>query len=82
MKAFEKMTEGCCFGATRYMAVVHPVTNFICEVLPEGVRETKPGELVYEDLEKLQPEDIVRLSEWLIDKVYTPKQYHDPSGRL
>lgn len=56
------------------MAVVNPVTNYICEMLPDGVRETKPGELAYEDLEKLQPEDILRLSEWLIDKVPFPAQ--------
>lgn len=55
--------------AHRYNAVIGPVTAFICEVLPEGVRDTKPGELAYEDLEKLQPEEIMRVCEWLTDKV-------------
>jgi hypothetical protein len=53
----------------RYTAVVNSVTSFICEVLPESVRDTKPGELAYEDLEKLQPEEVLRLCEWLTDKV-------------
>ncbi len=49
--------------------MIGPVTAFMCEVLPEGVRDTKPGELAYEDLEKLQPEEVMRVCEWLTDKV-------------
>lgn len=53
----------------RYNAVIHPVTQYIMEVLPEGARDTKPSELAYEDLEKMPPEDIMRICEWLTDKV-------------
>ena len=53
----------------RFNAVIAPVTSYICECLPEGTRETKMGELAYEDLEKLQPEEIMRVCEWLTDKV-------------
>ena len=53
----------------RYSAVIAPVTNYIMEVLPEGTRDTKPMELAYEDLEKLSGEEIMRICEWLTDKV-------------
>ena len=56
----------------RYNAVIGPVTQYIVEVLPEGARDTKPGELAYEDLEKIAPEDIMRVCEWLTDKVRPP----------
>ena len=39
------------------------------EVLPEGSRDTKPMELAYEDLEKLSGEEVMRICEWLTDKV-------------
>ncbi|BDA41097.1 probable inactive ubiquitin carboxyl-terminal hydrolase 54 at C-terminar half [Coccomyxa sp. Obi] len=52
-----------------YNAVIQPVTQYIMEVLPEGARDTKPSELAYEDLEKMPPEDIMRICEWLTDKV-------------
>ena len=53
----------------RFSAVVAPVTNYIMEVLPEGTRDTKPMELAYEDLEKLSGEEVMRICEWLTDKV-------------
>jgi hypothetical protein len=59
---------GACACARRFNAVIAPVTAFICECLPEGARESKPGELAYEDLDKLQPEEIMRACEWLTDK--------------
>lgn len=59
-------------GACRYNAVIQPVTQYIMEVLPDGARDTKPGELAYEDLEKMAPEDIMRICEWLTDKVRRP----------
>ena len=49
--------------------MVAPVTNYIMEVLPEGSRDTKPMELAYEDLEKLSGEEVMRICEWLTDKV-------------
>lgn len=49
--------------------MVAPVTNYILEVLPEGTRDTKPMELAYEDLEKLSGEEVMRICEWLTDKV-------------
>ena len=49
--------------------MVAPVTNYIMEVLPEDTRDTKPMELAYEDLEKLSGEEVMRICEWLTDKV-------------
>ena len=49
--------------------MVAPVTNYIMEVLPEGSRDAKPMELAYEDLEKLSGEEVMRICEWLTDKV-------------
>jgi len=59
------------FGGTvfRYNAVITPVINYILEVFPEGSRDTKPMELAYEDLEKLSGEEVMRICEWLTDKV-------------
>lgn len=56
-------------SASRYSAVITPVINYVMEVLPEGSRDTKPMELAYEDLEKLSGEEVMRICEWLTDKV-------------
>lgn len=56
--------------------MVAPVTHFIMEVLPEGTRDTKPMELAYEDLEKLSGEEVMRICEWLTDKVLSTAAYH------
>lgn len=53
----------------RYNSVITPVINYILEVFPEGSRDTKPMELAYEDLEKLSGEEVMRICEWLTDKV-------------
>lgn len=49
--------------------ILHPVTAFICEVLPEGSRRTTRAELAYEDLESLPPEDVARACDWVLEKV-------------
>lgn len=53
----------------RYHAVLFPVTSFVCEVLPEGQRESSRTELFYEDLDRLSPDDVARISEWITEKV-------------
>lgn len=53
----------------RYHAVLFPVTGFVCEMLPEGSRDSGRAELFFEDLEKLVPEDVARICEWLTEKV-------------
>jgi hypothetical protein len=35
----------------------------------EDMRETSLSELVYEDLEKLPPDDVIRIAAWLTEKV-------------
>lgn len=49
--------------------MIAPVINFVMEALPEASRDTKPMELAYEDLEKLSAEEVMRICEWLTDKV-------------
>ena len=53
----------------RYHAVLYPITSFVCEMLPEKVRESTPRELFFEDLDRLAPEDVARICEWLTEKV-------------
>ncbi|KAK9841198.1 hypothetical protein WJX74_001758 [Apatococcus lobatus] len=52
-----------------YHAVLYPITSFVCEMLPEKVRESTPRELFFEDLDRLAPEDVARICEWLTEKV-------------
>ncbi len=52
-----------------YHAVLFPVTSFVMETLPEGSRETRANELYFEDLEKMNPDDVTRIAEWLTEKV-------------
>ena len=40
----------------------------ICDILPENERETTPSEVHFEDLEKIQVDDVARISEWLTEK--------------
>ncbi len=47
---------------------MHPVCALICDILPEGQRETTPSEIHFEDLEKLPMDDVARISEWLTEK--------------
>ena len=44
----------CC----RYHNVLFPVTNYVCELLPDTARDSSRLELYYEDLDKLQPEEV------------------------
>ena len=55
----------CC----RVRTIQEPVTAFICEMLPEHMRETSRMELLYEDIEKLPVSEIARIAEWLTEKV-------------
>ena len=53
----------------RFHAVLFPITTYICEILEEGSRETSMMDLCYEDLEKLHPDEVARICEWLTEKV-------------
>ena len=55
--------------AAIYQSVLLPVTEFVCELLPEGSRVTTGSELHFEDLDNLPSDDCVRISEWLTEKV-------------
>jgi len=55
--------------AAIYQSVLLPVTEFVCELLPEGSRVTTASELHFEDLDNLPLDDCVRISEWLTEKV-------------
>ena len=46
-----------------------PVKTFICHTLPEYMRDTSDTELVCEDLKSLSGSDLVRVIEWLANKV-------------
>ena len=54
---------------SRYHAVLFPITTYICEVLEENNRESNLMDLCYEDLEKLHPDEVARICEWLTEKV-------------
>jgi hypothetical protein len=62
---FSRGSYACC----SYQSVLYPVTAFVCELLPENMRESSRTELFYEDLEKLPPEDVAIICEWLTEKV-------------
>ena len=49
--------------------MLYPITSYVCETLPEKVRESTPRELFFEDLDRLVPEDVARICEWLTEKV-------------
>ena len=53
----------------RSNAVVNPVINFVCELLPEETRQSSRTELIYEDLDELPSNDVARIYEWLVEKV-------------
>ncbi|DBA96032.1 TPA: hypothetical protein ACH3X1_001533 [Trebouxia sp. C0004] len=52
-----------------YNAVLYPVTHFVCEMLPEQMRESTRTELFFDDLEKLPSMEVSRICEWLTEKV-------------
>ncbi|KAL3153768.1 hypothetical protein ABBQ32_013356 [Trebouxia sp. C0010 RCD-2024] len=52
-----------------YNAVLYPVTHFVCEMLPEQMRESTRTELFFDDLEKLPSMEVARICEWLTEKV-------------
>lgn len=62
----QSLKAHCC---VRYHAVLFPITTCICELLEEGQRESSCMDLCYEDLEKLHPDEVVRICEWLTEKV-------------
>lgn len=49
--------------------MLFPVTSFVCEVLPEGQRESSRTELFYEDLDRLPPDEVARICEWITEKI-------------
>lgn len=57
------------FSVRRYHAVLFPITTCICELLEEGQRESSCMDLCFEDLEKLHPDEVARICEWLTEKV-------------
>lgn len=59
------MNDMCC----RYHAVLYPITSFVCAMLPEKVRKSKPRELFFEDFDSLAPEEAAYVCEWLVEKV-------------
>lgn len=59
----------CSCGVYRYNAVLYPVTHFVCEMLPEQMRESTRTELFFDDLEKLPSMEVARICEWLTEKV-------------
>eukprot|EP00210_Caulerpa_lentillifera_P004712 g4496.t1 len=52
-----------------YQMILIPVAEFVCSLLSTQTRKTTKSELFFEDLEKLTPEDVARLYEWLTEKV-------------
>ena len=64
----------------RYHNVLFPVTNYVCELLPDTARDSSRVELYYEDLDKLQPEDVAHICEWLTEKVdsYSSRLHPEP----
>jgi hypothetical protein len=49
--------------------VLCPITAYVCETLGENERKTSGTELCYVDLEKLRPDQITDIGNWLIGKV-------------
>ena len=48
---------------------MYPVTHFVCEMLPEQMRESTRTELFFDDVEKLPSMEVARICEWLTEKV-------------
>lgn len=46
------------------------VAHFVCDMLPEQMRESTHDGLSYSDLEKLPNNELARIYEWLTDKVH------------
>lgn len=67
----------CC----RQKTVKEPVASFVCEILPEQMRESTRTELMYEDLVRLPPTEVSRIAEWLMEKVdsYTVRVRPEPT---
>ncbi|KAL6765006.1 hypothetical protein V8C86DRAFT_2467238 [Haematococcus lacustris] len=49
--------------------VLLPLTSYIMEILPEEQRDTTKGDLGFEDFEKILPDDLSHIVEWLTEKV-------------
>lgn len=52
-----------------HQALLQPITTYICDLLPEDLRETRAHEVHCDDLEKLPPGDVATITEWLTEKV-------------
>lgn len=49
--------------------MLFPITKAISELLDPQQRESKANDLVYDDFEKMHPDDVARFCEWLTEKV-------------
>ena len=52
-----------------YHTILTPVAEFICALVPAKNRKSTKTELFFEDFEKITPEDVAKLYEWLTEKV-------------
>eukprot|EP00210_Caulerpa_lentillifera_P002504 g2401.t1 len=52
-----------------YQMILIPVADFVCNLIPAKNRKTTKTELFFEDFDKLAPEDVAKLYEWLTEKV-------------
>lgn len=52
-----------------YHTILMPVAEFICTLVPPKIRKSTKTELFFEDFEKISPEDVAKLYEWLTEKV-------------
>ena len=52
-----------------YHTILTPVAEFICALVPAKKRKSTKTELFFEDFEKITPEDVAKLYEWLTEKV-------------
>ena len=69
--------------------MLYPVTHFVCDMLPEQMRESTRTELFFDDMEKLPSMEVARICEWLTEKVdgfssktrAEPKEAEEEVGR-
>eukprot|EP00775_Hariotina_reticulata_P013475 gene13475-13601_t len=52
-----------------YQSLLQPITQYICDVLPDEMRETNGDAIHFEDLEKLPVDQVAHIAEWLTEKV-------------
>ena len=52
-----------------YAPIAGPVARFVCEALPPARRLSSPPDLVPDDLTRLDPDDALRVHEWVVERV-------------